>query len=73
MYPYHDYLKDLGITKDDFQRICAMSSWAICGQRQKYKKADDDCGEREKKDKDHDQEHDLISYNKSDLDDDDNL
>ncbi|CAG8454287.1 9679_t:CDS:10 [Cetraspora pellucida] len=30
MYPNHQYLEDIGITKDDFQRICTMSSWAIC-------------------------------------------
>ncbi|CAJ0648270.1 11773_t:CDS:2 [Entrophospora sp. SA101] len=59
MYPYHDYLKDLGITKNDFQRICAMSSWAICGQRQKYKKDDNDC-EGEKEYEDYDYESDLV-------------
>ncbi|CAG8486027.1 15227_t:CDS:10 [Gigaspora rosea] len=30
MYPNHQYLEDIGITNDDFKRICTMSSWAIC-------------------------------------------
>ncbi|CAG8487121.1 2237_t:CDS:2 [Diversispora eburnea] len=33
MYPYHEFLQEIGITKADFKGICAMSSWAICGQR----------------------------------------
>jgi tRNA:m4X modification enzyme len=33
MFPYHEYFQDNGITNNDFKRICAMSSWAICGQR----------------------------------------
>ncbi|CAG8434715.1 2218_t:CDS:10 [Funneliformis mosseae] len=33
MFPYQEYLQDFGITENDFKRLCAMSSWAICGQR----------------------------------------
>lgn len=32
MYPYHEFFQ-VGITETDFKGICAMSSWAICGQR----------------------------------------
>ncbi|RIB12853.1 methyltransferase TRM13-domain-containing protein [Gigaspora rosea] len=44
MYPNHQYLEDIGITNDDFKRICTMSSWAICGQRSRHndKHSDDD-------------------------------
>src|SRR6266542_2251297 len=41
MFPYHEYLQDSGITENDFKRICAMSSWAICGQRPTYEKGGD--------------------------------
>nr|CAG8635816.1 7173_t:CDS:2 [Entrophospora candida] len=47
-------IKDL-----DLSKICAMSSWAICGQRQKYKKDDNDC-EGEKEYEDYDHESDLV-------------
>ncbi|CAG8571536.1 216_t:CDS:2, partial [Scutellospora calospora] len=29
MYPNQQYLENIGITDDDFKRICTMSSWAI--------------------------------------------
>ena len=35
MYPYQEYLNETGITPRDFACMCAMSSWAICGQRSK--------------------------------------
>ena len=42
MFPYHKYLQDHGITENDFKRMCAMSSWAICGQRPNYENEDND-------------------------------
>ncbi|KAG0174001.1 tRNA:m(4)X modification enzyme TRM13 [Apophysomyces sp. BC1034] len=34
MYPNTKYLNDIGLTKTDFDRLCKMSSWAICSRRQ---------------------------------------
>lgn len=33
MYPNPSYLERTGLTKVDFDRLCKMTSWAICGQR----------------------------------------
>jgi tRNA:m4X modification enzyme len=32
MYPNTKYLEDNNISKTDYDRICKMSSWAICGR-----------------------------------------
>ncbi|KAI8381175.1 methyltransferase TRM13-domain-containing protein [Radiomyces spectabilis] len=32
MYPNTEYLKQIGLNKLDFDRMCKMSSWAICGR-----------------------------------------
>jgi tRNA:m4X modification enzyme len=42
MFPYHKYLQDYGIAENDFKRICAMSSWAVCGQRLLYENENSD-------------------------------
>jgi len=42
MFPYHKFLQDYGMTENDFKRICAMSSWAICGQRLTYETENND-------------------------------
>lgn len=33
MYPNPSYLERTGLSKVDFDRLCKMTSWAICGQR----------------------------------------
>ncbi|CAG8656120.1 16380_t:CDS:2, partial [Acaulospora morrowiae] len=45
MYPNQEYLREIGITESDFKGICAMSSWAICGQRSNHD--DNKSGEHE--------------------------
>ncbi|KAI7906863.1 methyltransferase TRM13-domain-containing protein [Cokeromyces recurvatus] len=30
MYPNQDYLKSIGVSKTDFERLCKMTSWATC-------------------------------------------
>ncbi|CAG8506358.1 15401_t:CDS:2 [Acaulospora colombiana] len=60
MYPNHEYLKEFGITEDDFKGMCVMSSWAVCGQRPRH--GDNENGEHEENDdggegKEHDHEH----------------
>ncbi|RHZ50622.1 hypothetical protein Glove_494g4 [Diversispora epigaea] len=66
MYPYHEFLQEIGITEADFKGICAMSSWAICGQRLGKCKEDtnenenDDDGKEKNKnliEKDDEEEH----------------
>jgi tRNA:m4X modification enzyme len=42
MFPYYKFLHDYGITENDFKRLCAMSSWAICGQRPAYETENND-------------------------------
>jgi tRNA:m4X modification enzyme len=32
MYPNTQFLEDNQISKTDYDRICKMTSWAICGQ-----------------------------------------
>ena len=32
MYPNNQFLEDNQISKTDYERICKMTSWAICGQ-----------------------------------------
>jgi hypothetical protein len=44
MYPYQEYLNEAGISSKDFAYICAMSSWAVCGQRSKNEDVDNDHG-----------------------------
>ncbi|ORX59726.1 DUF715-domain-containing protein [Hesseltinella vesiculosa] len=33
MYPNTAYLDQLGLDKQDFDRLCKVSSWAVCGKR----------------------------------------
>ncbi|CAB5377882.1 unnamed protein product [Rhizophagus irregularis] len=60
MYPYHKFLQDYGIAENDFKRICAMSSWAICGQRLTH--------ETENSDNDDNDNEDDHTYNETDDD-----
>ncbi|CEG64063.1 hypothetical protein RMATCC62417_01106 [Rhizopus microsporus] len=55
MYPNTEYLESIQIDKTEFARLCKMSSWGICGERdqQQLKK------EREKEDNDEENHGDL--------------
>ncbi|KAJ2956335.1 hypothetical protein NQZ79_g7798 [Umbelopsis isabellina] len=41
MYPNTKYLEDNNISKTDYDRICKMSSWAICGRPKSLKVTDE--------------------------------
>ncbi|GES74075.1 tRNA:m(4)X modification enzyme TRM13 homolog [Rhizophagus clarus] len=62
MFPYHKFLQDYGITENDFKRICAMSSWAICGQRLNHETENNDNDDNDNDDNDNEDDH---TYNET--------
>ncbi|RUS27347.1 methyltransferase TRM13-domain-containing protein [Jimgerdemannia flammicorona] len=57
MYPNPTFLADIGFTQADFERVCKMTSWAICGQRPEAVEAEEE------------QEHELAGEEEGDADD----
>jgi tRNA:m4X modification enzyme len=47
MYPNTEYLESLQVTKLEFDRICKMSSWAICSVKSQSQKIEQNSEENE--------------------------
>jgi tRNA:m4X modification enzyme len=47
MYPNTEYLESLQVTKLEFDRICKMSSWAICSVKSQNQKIEQNSEENE--------------------------
>jgi len=71
MYCNPEYLTHYGFNQEDFEKICVLTTWAICGRRESKSSEKNNCDgdNKEVEDEEEDEEEAKDELKKSELED----